>query len=223
MVDIHLLRKKIPVITELALLEEIVAVSSLIEFEHGDLLLDYGNYVRYVPIVLEGSLKVLRQSAKGDELFLYYLNEGDTCAMAINCCMMQRKSEVRSIAEDKTTVLSIPLKFMDIWMDQYTNWKNYILSSYNKRFHELFLALDSIAFLKMDERLLKYLATKSRSQNSLILQVTHQEIAHELNASREAVSRLLKKLEHKELLQLGRHKIELKKQPTELERWMNTV
>ena len=132
---------------------------------------------------------------------------------------MHRKSEIRTVAEEESSIISIPLKSMEDWMTKYPSWKNYIMLSYNQRFQELFNALDKIAFLKMDERLLKYLASKSRTLNSKVLEITHQEIAKELNASREAISRLLKKLEQSNLLSLGRNKIILNKSPEVLEDW----
>lgn len=218
MVDLNIIRKKFPMLAELSLQEEIEKIGQLHEFEVGDMIMDYGQFIRFIPLVVDGTIKVLRQSAEsGNEIFLYYLNAGETCAMAFTCCMMHKKSEIRTIAEDKTTIISIPLKNMDEWMAKYPSWKNFIMISYNNRFHELFNALDNIAFLKMDERLLKYLANKSKTLDSRELEVTHQEIARELNASREAVSRLLKKLERANLIKLGRNKISLQKSPELLE------
>ena len=218
MVDLNIIRKKFPMLAELSLQEEIAKVGQLYEFEAGDMIMDYGQFIRFIPLVVDGTIKVLRQSAEsGNEIFLYYLNAGETCAMAFTCCMMHKKSEIRTVAEDRTTIISIPLKNMDEWMTKYPSWKNFIMISYNNRFHELFNALDNIAFLKMDERLLKYLANKSKTLDSRELEVTHQEIARELNASREAVSRLLKKLERANLIKLGRNKISLQKSPELLE------
>lgn len=215
----HLIRKSFPLLTELELQNEIVECSTLRAFDANETLLDYGDYIRYVPLMIEGSVKVLRQSDDGNELFLYYLNGGDTCAMAFTCCMMRRKSEIRTITEEPSQVIFIPLQKMEDWMGQYRSWREFVMTSYNNRFEELFSALDNIAFLKMDERLLRYLASKSRSLGQKMLNTTHQEIARELNASREAVSRLLKKLERKQLLRLGRNKIELLLEPEALENW----
>jgi CRP/FNR family transcriptional regulator len=217
MIDISTVRKSFPMITELALQEAIAENGEIHEFKAGDIIMDYGDYVRFVPLVIEGSVKVLRQSENGNELFLYYLNGGETCAMAFTCCMMHRKSEIRTIAEEDTTLIGIPLAKMDDWMTRFPSWKNYVMLSYNNRFQELFSALDSIAFLKMDERLLRYLANKSRTIGSKEFTTTHQDIARELNASREAISRLLKKLERQNLLELGRNKIKLLKEPEALE------
>jgi CRP/FNR family transcriptional regulator len=220
MIEIQLIKKKFPEITEYLLQQAISEVGEIIEFEAGAIIMNYGSIIRAIPMVIEGSIKVLRQSAESDnELFLYYLNAGETCAMAFTCCMMHKKSEIRTVAEEKTKIISIPLKYMEEWMTKYPSWKNFIMISYNNRFQELFSALDKIAFLKMDERLLKYLATKSKNLNTKELEITHQEIAKELNASREAVSRLLKKLEQYNLLKLGRNKISLLKSAEQLENW----
>jgi len=215
----HLVRKSFPLLTELELQNEIVASSTLKSFGANEMLMDYGDYIRYVPLVIEGSVKVLRQSEDGNELFLYYLNGGDTCAMAFTCCMMRRKSEIRTITEEPSQIIFIPLQKMEDWMGEYHSWREFVMTSYNNRFEELFTALDNIAFLKMDERLLRYLASKARSLGQDTLSTTHQEIARELNASREAVSRLLKKLERNKLLKLGRNKIDLLLTPDELENW----
>jgi CRP/FNR family transcriptional regulator len=220
MIEIQLIKKKFPEITEYLLQQAISEVGEIIEFEAGAIIMNYGSIIRAIPMVIDGSIKVLRQSAESDnELFLYYLNAGETCAMAFTCCMMHKKSEIRTIAEEKTKIISIPLKYMEEWMTRYPSWKNFIMISYNNRFQELFSALDKIAFLRMDERLLKYLATKSKNLNTKELGITHQEIAKELNASREAVSRLLKKLEQYNLLKLGRNKISLLKSAEQLENW----
>lgn len=216
MVDIHIVRKKFTAITELALQEAIAEVGELRTYEEGQIIMDYNDYIRFVPLVIEGSIKVLRQSVNGNELFLYYLNEGETCAMAFTCCMMHKKSEIRTVAEEKTTIILIPLKNMEDWMTRFQSWKNFVMISYNLRFQELFNALDNIAFLKLDQRLLKYLANKAETTHSQELSLTHQDIARELNASREAVSRLLKKLERTNLLSLGRNKITLLKSPASL-------
>lgn len=217
MIEIQSVRKSFPMITELALQEAIAENGELHEFKAGEIIMDYGDYIRFVPLVIEGSVKVLRQSENGNELFLYYLNGGETCAMAFTCCMMHRKSEIRTVAEEDTVLIGIPMKKMDDWMTRFPSWKNYVMMSYNNRFQELFSALDSIAFLKMDERLLRYLANKSRTISSKEFNITHSEIARELNASREAISRLLKKLERQNLLELGRNKIKLLKEPEALE------
>jgi len=201
--------KTFPGLADLALQKEIIEVSTPMHFKAGQTLLDYGEYVKFVPLVVSGSIKVLREDEDGHEILLYYLNEGETCAMSFTCCMMNRKSEIKTVAEEDIDILAIPLKYIDLWISKYTSWKNFIMLSYNARLEELLKALDSIAFKKMDERLLEYLKKKAEANGSPSIHSTHQEIAYELNASREAISRLLKKLENNGVLKLGRNKITL--------------
>lgn len=203
------LRKHFPQIAEKGLQEEIAEVGQLMSFSSGELIMDYGSYIKLVPLVIEGSIKVMREDELGNELFLYFLEAGQTCSMSFTCCMMNKKSIIRTVAEEDTTLIGIPIKYMDDWMSRYQSWKNFVMLSYDNRMSALVKTIDSIAFQKMDQRLLEYLEKKAEAKKSRLLYVTHQEIATDLNASREAVSRLLKKLEQGGGIVLGRNQIEL--------------
>ena len=176
---------------------------------HGETLMDIGKYIKSFPLLISGSLKILREDTEGNEILLYYLNKGQTCAMALTCCMKQEKSNIRAVAEDDTHMIMIPVNFSDEWLFKYKSWKNFIMNTYASRFEELLKTVDSIAFRKMDERLLSYLENKAKILETNSLQVTHQEIAKELNSSREVISRLLKKLEQIGEIKLGRNQIDL--------------
>jgi len=206
---LNLIRQYFPQIAEPQLQREIAATGKLYSFRGGEVIMDYGSYVRIVPMVIEGSIKVTRESEEGNEIFLYYLNPGETCAMSFTCCMMNKKSDIRTTAEEDVTLIGIPIKYVDEWMSKYQSWKNFVMRAYDDRMKELMQTIDNIAFKKMDERLLKYLYDKSQTIQSKIIQTTHQEIAFDLNASREAVSRLLKQLEKQHRVRLGRNQIEL--------------
>lgn len=203
-------RKTFPQIAEAALQQSILDNGRLYTFQEGEVIMDIGQYVKMVPLVLKGLIKVSREDEEGRELFLYYLHPGDSCTMSFTCCMMNKKSEIRTVAEEKTILLGVPIRFMDEWMTKYQSWKNFVMQSYDNRMLELVKTIDSIAFKKMDERLMEYLEAKSDALQSKELQVTHQDIAFDLNASREAISRLLKKMEKEGMLTLGRNKINLK-------------
>ena len=205
----ELLRAHFPQLAEPRLQEEISRVGKIMKFEAGETLLEVGNYVRMVPLVVNGSIKVSREDEQGHELFLYYLREGQTCSMSFSCCMMNKKSEIHTLAEDDTTIIGIPIRYVDEWMSRFQSWKNFVMQTYDQRMLEMVKTLDSVAFKNMDERLLEYLEQKAEAHDSTELQVTHQEIAYDLNASREAVSRLLKQMEKKGLVQLGRNRINL--------------
>jgi CRP/FNR family transcriptional regulator len=206
---LDLVRKHFPQIAEKALQEEIATLGKLTEYSAGTTIMDVGQYVKIVPLVIEGSIKVSREDENGHELFLYYLQSGQTCSMSFTCCMMNKKSEIRTIAEENTRMIGIPIRYVDEWMSKYQSWKNFVMQTYDQRMMELVRTIDSIAFHHMDERLLSYLHKKAQAIHSKVINATHQEIAYDLNASREAVSRLLKQLENEGQLKLGRNKIEL--------------
>lgn len=207
---LQLLRKQFPQIAELRLQEAIAEVGKLHHFREGQVIMDFGAYVRMVPLVIKGSIKVLRENQEGRELLLYFLSAGETCSMSFTCCMMNKQSIIRTVAEEDTTVIGIPIQYMDEWMRKFPSWKNFVMLSYDDRMLELVKVIDSIAFKQMDDRLLEYLKNKSKNIGSKTLNVTHQQIANDLNGSREAISRLLKKLEKIELISLGRNQIVLK-------------
>lgn len=206
---LSLIRQHYPQIAERNLQDEIADVATIMHFKAGELIMDFGAYVKLVPLIIEGSIKVSREDEEGHELFLYYLQPGETCSMSFTCCLMDKKSEIRTMAEEDTTLIGIPTRYMDLWMTRYPSWKNFVMTSYDRRMMELVRTIDSIAFKKMDERLMDYLEKKAEANKNRTLQATHQEIAYDLNASREAVSRLLKQLEKDGVVALGRNRIEL--------------
>ncbi len=196
-------------IFEEELLKEINEVGIVKDVPEGGKLIEIGEYIKSMPLLISGVVKILREDDNGDELLLYFLENGDTCAMTLNCCMTQAQSEIRAIAETDTKLIMIPVQKMEEWMAKYQSWRNFVLESYNNRLNELLETLDSIAFLNMDQRLLKYLKDKARVTNSLTINNTHQEIAYELHTSRVVVSRLLKKLENMGKIKLNRNHIQI--------------
>lgn len=196
-------------IFEEELLNEINQVAVFKEISEGAKLMEIGDYIKSMPLLVSGVIKVLREDDNGDELLLYFLENGDTCAMTLNCCMAQTQSEIRAIAETDAKLIMVPIQKMEEWMAKYASWRNFVLQSYNNRMYELLETLDSIAFLNMDQRLLKYLNDKARVTNSKHIHNTHQEIAYELNTSRVVISRLLKKLENMGKIALNRNHIKI--------------
>jgi len=189
---------------------EIATVGHLLHFKAGERIMDYGSYIKLVPLVINGSIKVVREDEERDkELFLYFLNAGDTCSMSFSCCMMDKVSDIRTTAEDDTTLIGIPIKYVDEWMMKYQSWKSFVMLSYDHRLQELIQTIDHIVFHKLDDRLLDYLQKKSTAISSKVIHTTHQDIAYDLNASREGISRILKQFEKMNKIKLGRNKIEL--------------
>lgn len=190
------------------LLSQINLLGQHRKFKAGHVLIDFGMQVKNIPLLLSGSIKVIREDQKGNELFLYFLGGGDTCAMSLTCCMNHKKSEIKAVVEEDAEVIMIPLEYMDEWM-KYPSWRQYVFMSYNDRFEEMLNAVDSLAFMKLDERLMNYLLDCKQSAGDFTISKTHQEIANDLNTSRVVISRLLKKLEQEDRIELHRNKIEI--------------
>lgn len=205
----ELLHKTYGFIYEEKLIEEIATVSLLRDFEEGDILIDFGDYIKKMPLLIEGAIKILREDFDEGELLLYFIEKGDTCAMTMACCMGETKSEIRAVAETKGKVIMIPVYKMEEWLGKYKSWRNYVFNSYNNRLKEMLNAIDNLAFMNMDERLITYLQDKSKILHSKEIHTTHQEIAYDLHTSRVVISRLLKALEKEEKIKLHRASIEL--------------
>ncbi len=196
-------------IFEESLLEEIEAVSTVIDFAEGDQLIQIGEYIRRMPLLLSGAIKILREDRDEGELLLYFIERGDTCAMTLACCMGDARSEISAVAENKGSVVMIPVNKMEEWIGKYKSWRNFVFSSYNKRLSEMLAAIDNLAFMNLDERLMNYLQEKSKINNTKTIDQTHQEIAYDLNTSRVVISRLLKAFENQGKIMLNRNSIDL--------------
>ncbi|MDC6366233.1 MULTISPECIES: Crp/Fnr family transcriptional regulator [Flavobacteriaceae] len=194
---------------ELDLIDEINTVGKLVEVPSGEILMDIGNYIKSMPLLLSGAIKILREDDEGDELLLYYLEQGETCSVTMACCMGHTKSEIRAIAETDSILVMVPVQKMEEWMAKYKSWRNYVFESYHNRLNELLNTVDSIAFKNLDERLVDYLKKKMEVTNDNRIKNTHQEIAYDLHTSRVVISRLLKKLEKMKKLALHRNYIQI--------------
>ncbi len=192
---------------EPALITELEEKSTVNNFIAGETLIKKNQYFRSALIVLEGLVKIYREDDEGNEFFIYYLQPGQACALSMICDSRQETSEVLAVAIKETEVLTIPFDILDEWMVKYKTWNNFVLSSYRNRFEELLVTLDHVAFRNMDERLEFYLKRQAEKLGNT-LQLTHQQIAYDLNSSREVISRLLKNMEKNKLLVMNRNSIE---------------
>jgi CRP/FNR family transcriptional regulator len=177
-------------------------------FEADQELIREDQYIRSFPIVIDGLIKVCRTDEAGNELLLYYLRPGEVCTVSLICCMDRTRSRVKAITEAETAVILIPVELLDDWIGQYQTWKEYVMRSMQMRFDELLNALDSIAFMKMDERLEKFFTDRFHSSGSKIFEGSHQDVALAMNSSREVISRLLKQMEKRGLISLSRGRID---------------
>ncbi|WP_051568272.1 Crp/Fnr family transcriptional regulator [Crocinitomix catalasitica] len=203
------LQNKFNPIFEVKLIEEMAQNASLVKVKAGEILIDINQTIAVMPIVLEGAIKILREDEDGNELFLYYIESGSTCAASITCCMNDQKSNILAIVEEDVTFLSVPIAYMDEWMVKYSSWRKFILSSYAMRYDELLEIVDVLAFKKMDGRILNYLSETVKLNKTSTVEISHQALAYNLNTSREVVSRILKQLEKKGMVKLSRGAIQL--------------
>ncbi|MEM1002445.1 MAG: Crp/Fnr family transcriptional regulator [Bacteroidota bacterium] len=190
-----------------ALIYEMSLVGKLQSFRKNDIIIDVGQELAFVPLLLSGNIKVMREDDNGHDLLLYVLESGDTCAMSLTCCMSKSVSKIRAVADSDTQLVMIPIDKMTDWFNNNNSWRMFILQSYQVRFNEMLETIDTLAFLKMDERLYKYLTDQVKLSSSEVLNITHQNIAEDLNTSRVVISRLLKQLEKDGRITLGRNKI----------------
>ncbi|MBX2951768.1 MAG: Crp/Fnr family transcriptional regulator [Leadbetterella sp.] len=201
-------------IFEAELINEIAAAARLVPFKEGDVLIEIGRYIKTMPLLITGAIKIMREDFDEGELLLYFIEKGDTCAMTLACCAGDKKSEIRAIAENSGLVAMVPVNRMEEWMGKYKSWRAFVFESYNNRFNELLSAIDHLAFMHMDQRLLNYLREAAKVNGTHVINKTHQEIAYELNSSRVVISRLLKALENEGKIKLNRSNIELSGSPT---------
>ena len=197
------------VVFEKELLDEIAEVGTYRKVKENELLLDIGDQFHQIPLMLTEAIKISRETSSGEEIVLYFLERGDTCTITFGSGLQSSKSKVRGVAEKDSEIIFIPVEKLEEWMVTYPSWRSFVIDSYNIRLNEMLEAIDTLAFMKMDQRLFKYLIDKVQIMRSTTLNTTHQEIAVDLNTSRVVISRLLKQLENEGKIKLYRNKIEV--------------
>lgn len=194
---------------EPALIEMIEKEAVQRTFYAGDVIMRTGQFIKSTVLVLEGRIKIYRENQDGGEFLMYYLEPGQACAVSMICAIQSTTSEIMAQAEENTEVLMIPIQLMDEMMNKYKTWYQFVIQTYRSRFEELLSVVDNIAFRNMDERLEFYLKRHAGDSGKKQIELSHQQIADDLNSSREVISRLLKKMEQRNLVKLHRNMIEL--------------
>lgn len=195
---------------EAELINEICMTGNVRSFKEGTTIMDIGQMLTHMPLVITGSVKIMKEDKEGNELLLYYLELGDTCAVTLSCCTKPTKSAIKAVTESDAELLFIPVEKMEEWMIRYKSWRSFVLDSYNVRMNEMLDAIDNLAFNNMEERLYKYLRDKVMVTKESKLHTTHFEIANDLHSSRVVISRLMKKLENEGLVIQHRNYVEVK-------------
>ena len=203
------LKEKFSTILDQEIIDEILKIGRFETFQKNDIIIDINQQLKYIPLLLSGTIKILREDTDGNDLLIYFLETGETCTMSLTCCMGSTKSKIRAVAETNSSLVLIPVENIQAWFHSNHSWRNFILESYQTRFNEMLETIDNIAFLKMDQRLHNYLLNKAHLNNTKTIIVKHQDIAEDLHTSRVVISRLLKQLENQSKIKLSRNKIEL--------------
>lgn len=194
---------------EPALVDQLVKSGELREFTAGEMLMKPGQYFRSTMLIISGLVKVYREDEEGNEFFIYHLQPGQACALSMICAAKHEASQIMARTAADTTVVTIPLKYMDQWMSEYKSWYYFVLESYRSRMEEMLLTIDQIAFRNMDERIVFYLKRHQETLHTSNIPISFTQIAQELNSSREVISRLMKKLSDKGLIRLHKQYIEI--------------
>lgn len=196
-------------IFEEALIDKMNKVGKYVKVSAHHEIIDIGSELSHIPLLLSGAIKILREDEGGDELLLYFIEKGDSCALSFSCALEGKKSDVRAITESDSEILMIPISYMEQWMANYRSWRNFVIDSYQTRTRELLETVDTIAFLKMDQRILKHLQDKAKVIGNDVIITTHEQISNDLHTSRVVVSRILKKLENEGKIKLFRNEIKV--------------
>ncbi len=191
------------------LIENLATYGRIQKFEEGTQIISRGDVVKDIPIVLSGTAKVVRTDEKGEEHILFYLNEKEACTATFSICSDSKKSEIDFVLETDAELLMYPVRLMDQLTKEFPSWRYYVCRNYNNRMKEFLNTMDTIAFMKMDQRIMKYLEKASEALQTKMINITHQEIANDLSTSRVVVSRLLKQLEKEGKINLYRNRIKL--------------
>ena len=191
------------------LLQEIIRIGNMKTFRSGETLFSKDQKPSEIPLVIDGLLKVTRQDQNVREVFLYYLEAGDLCAMSLTCCLENKRGDFKMMAEKESKVFMIPMTYMDLWVQKYRSFRKWVFAAYQERFEELLNTIDSISFMKLNERLYNYLLDHKQASGTFEIEKTHEQIAQDLNTSRVVISRTLKQLEQQGKIQQFRNKVEI--------------
>ena len=192
---------------EKELIDEIVKVGHFDKIKSGELMIDIGEDMTHIPLILSGVVKIIRKEKEGEELVLYFLERGDTCAISFVNCINRKQSIFKGVVERDMEAIFLPVEHIDDWLTKFKSWRHFIIDSYHFRLIEMVESIDSLAFMKMHERLFKYLTDKVQITKNVELEITHQEIANDLNSSRVVITRLIKQLHDEGKIYSTRNKI----------------
>ena len=198
---LHFLREK-------ELKEALLEKCQILDLAKGDVIVREGQYVKVLPIVLEGSIRVF-QTNEEREILLYYVEPGQTCMMSLSACFFNHHSPSIAVAAEDTTILAIPTRYITQWQKEYKSWNEYVIKTFRRRYDELLYSFESVVFKHIDKRIMDYLMARKEKDNTHLIKISHQNLANELGTTRVVVSRILKQFELSGKVILHRKGIEI--------------
>jgi len=197
--------------SSIELLQEIEKISSIHEFEKETIILKENSYVKVIPLLISGLIKVYKEDESGNEILLYYIEPGESCIMSIMAAEKNEKISVKGIVEEKSEIVIIPIQKLQSLRRNYPQWNLFVYSLFNEKFDEVIEMIKILTFSNKEKRLEDYLLKEASIKNTTEIHQSHQEIANELGSSREVISRLLKKLENDGKIELSQRLITILK------------
>ena len=179
------------------LLEEITRSALIKEIPKGTEILREGQYIRAIPLVIDGLIKVYSRF-EDKELLLYYIEPFQSCIMSFSSGLANEPSKIYAETEEDTVTMLLPVEKVNTWIKQFPEINTLFFNQYNIRYSELLETIRYLLYFKLDKRIYDYLLEKSRLKGTKKLRIKHKQIAYELGTAREVVSRILKKLEKEE-------------------------
>jgi CRP/FNR family transcriptional regulator len=195
-------------LSDVSLQEEVLNNGELLQLKKGDVIVKEGQQVKFLPIVLKGSIRVF-QKKEDREVLLYYVRPEQTCTMSMAAAYFDNKSSSFGIANEPTEVLVFPSQLITEWQLRFPSWNRYVMRMFRTRYDELVKSLENIAFEHIDVRVMEYLKNKVEQDSRKVINISHQRLANELGTTRVVVSRILKQLEHDKKIKLSRSAIQV--------------
>lgn len=200
--------KHISFFYEPGLKAELQQHGKLLNLNKGDVVVRDGQYVKFLPIVLSGAIRVYQQK-EDREILLYYVKAEETCTMSLAAAYFNNKSTSHGVAAEPTDVLVFPADMVMQWQLKYPSWNKYMMHMFRKRYDDLINAFEGIVFEHIDTRVMEYLKKKSREAGGTSIHLSHQQLASELGTTRVVISRILKDFEKQNKVKLYRGRIDI--------------
>jgi len=188
---------------------EINNVGLVQDFKKDTVLLKENSYVKVIPLLISGLIKIYKEEENGNEVLLYYIKPGETCIVSVMAVEKGEKANVKGVVEEDCSVILIPSDKLYKLRKNHPNWNLFVYKQFNDKFDEVIEMVKVLTFSNKEKRLEDYLIKKASLNSSKVVKKSHQEIANELGSSREVISRLLKKLEIEGKIELSLRNIKL--------------